>query len=326
MAALVRYDAACRALAAARDVDEVKDIRDKAEGMRAYARQAKNRELEVDAAEIRFRAERRLGEMMAADKAAGNSAQGRRTDLGCSETQVPTLADAGIDKNLAHRARSMAAVPEAEFEGMVGQWRERVSDETRRVETSLLRQGERARRDEALAKAPTEWPAGRYGFIYADPPWRYEHMISESREIENQYPTMALEEICALPVPEIAADDCMLYLWVTSPHLKQGLQVLDAWGFDYRTSLVWVKPSIGPGYYVRTRHELILVGRRGEAATPNGPDKPDSVIEAPRQAHSAKPPIVYDIIERAYPDVPKIELFCRAPRAGWAAWGNQAAA
>jgi N6-adenosine-specific RNA methylase IME4/ParB-like chromosome segregation protein Spo0J len=164
---------------------------------------------------------------------------------------------------------------------------------------------------------------GIFPVIYADPPWQYEHPISDSRRIENQYPTMTIEDICNLPVNDIATDDAVIFLWATTPMLKKGFQVLDAWGFEYRTCMVWVKPSIGPGHWVRNRHELLLIGVKGNIPTPKGEDKPDSVIEAPRQEHSKKPEIVYDIIEKMYPELEKVELFCRQPRQGWKAWGNQ---
>jgi len=164
---------------------------------------------------------------------------------------------------------------------------------------------------------------GSFPVIYADPPWQYEHPISDSRRIENQYPTMPIEEICALPIENISAQDSVLFLWVTSPFLKKGLRVMEAWGFEYRTSMVWIKPSIGPGYWVRQRHEFLLIGTRGNIPTPKGENKPDSVIEAPREEHSKKPDIVYEIIEKMYPELPKVELFCRSPREGWTAWGNE---
>ncbi|MET3790684.1 hypothetical protein [Aquamicrobium terrae] len=142
---LVRYDAACRALAEAKSVDDVKDIRDRSEAMRAYARQAKNKQLEVDAAEIRIRAERRLGEMIADQRATvglntGSLRRGSQTD---PRDDRPTLADAGIDKHLADRARKLAAIPEAEFTEIVSDWRERVERENERVSVNLLKTGER---------------------------------------------------------------------------------------------------------------------------------------------------------------------------------------
>ena len=164
---------------------------------------------------------------------------------------------------------------------------------------------------------------GIFPVIYADPPWQYEHPISDSRRIENQYPTMETSEICAIPVNKITSPDAILFLWATTPMLKHGLEVMDAWGFEYRTSMVWVKPSIGPGQWVRQRHEYLLIGVKGYIPTPKGADKPDSVIEAQRGEHSQKPEIVYEIIETMYPEFDKVELFSRRPREGWTVWGNQ---
>ena len=160
--------------------------------------------------------------------------------------------------------------------------------------------------------------------LYVDPPWRYEHAPDSTRQIENHYPTLSLDEICALPVP--ADDDAVLFLWATSPKLAEAMRVLDAWDFSYRTCMVWVKDRVGMGYYARQRHELLLIAVRGKPETPIESARPDSVIEAPRGAHSAKPERVYEVIEAMYPHLPKVELFARNQRDGWAAWGNQAAA
>lgn len=161
-----------------------------------------------------------------------------------------------------------------------------------------------------------------YHVIYADPPWRYEHAVSSSREIENQYPTMSLDDLCELDVP--AADDAVLFLWATSPKLEEALEVLRAWRFTYRTNAVWVKDRIGMGYYVRQRHELLLIGARGELPTPLAGARYDSVIEAPRGRHSEKPTIVYDMLEDMYPEFELLELFARRKYSErWTAWGNE---
>lgn len=187
------------------------------------------------------------------------------------------------------------------------------------------REERRAERIEQLVEMNTTPLAGpkRYNVIYADPPWRYEHSISTSREIENQYPTMSLEDICNLPINKIAGTDCVLFMWATSPKLTEAMEVLRAWGFEYRTNGVWVKDKIGMGYYFRQQHELLLVATRGNIPTPAPEDRVSSVIEAPRTDHSKKPEQVYEIIERMYGDLPMIELFCRNRREGWEAWGNQ---
>ena len=164
---------------------------------------------------------------------------------------------------------------------------------------------------------------GTYPVIFADPPWRYDYAETDNRAIENQYPTMPIEDICALPVTSIATDDCVLFLWATSPKLIEALDVVKAWGFTYKTCMVWAKDKIGMGYYARQQHELLLIATRGAPPTPAPADRPSSVITATRGEHSAKPDEFYAVIERMYPALPKIELFCRSPRDGWSAWGNQ---
>jgi N6-adenosine-specific RNA methylase IME4 len=168
--------------------------------------------------------------------------------------------------------------------------------------------------------------AAKFPVIYCDPPWRYEYIETESRAIENQYPTMELDAICALPVGEIATDDCVLFMWATSPKLGEAFKVLDAWGFDYRTCAVWDKEVIGMGYYFRQQHELLLVATKGSPVTPLPANRPSSVVRSRREAHSKKPEAFYELIEQMYGDLPRVELFCRSPRPGWAVWGNQAEA
>ena len=147
MTQLIKYEAACRAVAECKAIDEVKAIHDKAEAMRVYARLADDKTMEVDAAEIRIRAERRLGEMIAAQKADGGLNKGGRptTETPRDERGVsrPTLADAGISHDLSSRSQKLAAVPEAEFEHEVGEWRDRVKAEGARVSTRLQEAGDR---------------------------------------------------------------------------------------------------------------------------------------------------------------------------------------
>jgi N6-adenosine-specific RNA methylase IME4 len=176
----------------------------------------------------------------------------------------------------------------------------------------------RARRDPTLVAAPL--PDGPFEMIYADPPWQLGNP-SSAYAPENHYPTMATGEIAALQVP--AAENAMLFLWAVSSRLPDALQVMEAWGFGYRTSIVWVKDWIGLGTWVRHRHELLLIGRRGSHPAPDPEDRPDSVIQQPRRRHSEKPDCAYELIERMYPQASRLELFARSARPGWHAWGNQ---
>jgi len=175
-------------------------------------------------------------------------------------------------------------------------------------------------RDAGLPPAPP-LPEGPFAVIYADPPWRLGNPDGAYAP-ENHYRTMPTEEIAAIAIP--AAEHAVLFLWAVNCLLREALEVMEAWGFRYRTNLVWVKPSIGLGNVVRNRHELLLVGKRGSLQAPDPEDRPDSVIEAPRGAHSEKPACVYELIERMYPQVSKLELFGRGlPRPGWVAWGDE---
>lgn len=181
------------------------------------------------------------------------------------------------------------------------------------------RQVRRRLRDEALP-APPPLPEGPFELIYADPPWQLGYPDSPHAP-ENHYSTMELDPIKALEIP--AAKDAVLFLWVVSSLLGEALEVVRAWGFELKTTICWIKPSIGLGKWVRNRHELLLVCRRGNYPPPDPEDCVDSVVEAPRGRHSEKPEVFYELIEQMYPQASKLELFARSRRAGWSAWGNE---
>jgi N6-adenosine-specific RNA methylase IME4 len=149
-------------------------------------------------------------------------------------------------------------------------------------------------------------------------------LIVTTTGAKTWYPTMDLESICALPVKDLAFEDSILFLWATAPKLAESLKVVEAWGFNYRTSMIWAKDKIGMGYFARNQHEQLLVATRGKIPAPDANVRYSSIINAPRGAHSEKPDEFYEIIESQYPDLAKIELFARNPRDGWARWGNQA--
>ena len=179
----------------------------------------------------------------------------------------------------------------------------------------------RAQRERSLSPAPP-LPEGPFELIYADPPWQLGNPDGINAP-ENHYPTMPLQAIKDLQPP--ATDNAVLFLWAVNCRLPEALELISAWGFTYKTNLVWVKPSIGLGYWARNRHELLLFGTRGQIDLPEPGQAPDSVIEADRGRHSQKPDQAYQLIETAYPHLSKLELFARGqPRAGWQTWGNQA--
>jgi len=186
---------------------------------------------------------------------------------------------------------------------------------------------QRARRERELGKRQATLPDRKYGVIVADPEWRFEPWSRETgmdRVPDNHYPTNPTAVIAARAVAKIAADDCVLFLWATVPMLPDALHVMQAWGFKYKSHLIWNKVHIGTGYWFRNQHELLLVGTKGKIPAPAMGEQWPSIIHEPRTRHSAKPECVLELIEQYFPNLPKIELNRRGePRAGWDAWGNE---
>jgi len=161
----------------------------------------------------------------------------------------------------------------------------------------------------------------KYQVIYADPPWRYDFSKSDSRKIENQYPTMTTREICDLGVP--SDNNSVLYLWATSPKLLEALEVMAAWGFQYKSQAVWDKRKIGMGYWFRGQHEILLVGTKGRFPPPEQSKRTSSVFTYTRGMHSKKPDQIRNLISEWYPTQSRLEMFCRTPAPGWDVFGNE---
>ena len=161
----------------------------------------------------------------------------------------------------------------------------------------------------------------KYQIIYADPPWRYDFSKSNSREIENQYPTMKIEDICSLRIP--SEENSVLYLWATAPKLKEALLVMDSWGFTYKSHSIWDKERLGMGYWFRGQHELLLVGTKGKFPPPSQSLRVGSVIREKRAKHSKKSNRVRELIMSWYPEKTKVEIFARQKTPGWDVWGNE---
>ncbi len=174
----------------------------------------------------------------------------------------------------------------------------------------------------------------RYGTILADPPWQFTNktgkVAPEHRRLAR-YSTMKLDEIAALPVPEVAAPTAHVYLWCPNALLPDGIAVMKAWGFTYKSNIVWHKvrkdggsDGRGVGFYFRNVTELILFGVRGKNARTLAPGRRQvNLLATRKREHSRKPDEQYNIIESCSPG-PFLELFGRGTRSGWKTWGNQA--
>ena len=183
----------------------------------------------------------------------------------------------------------------------------------------------RAVKNEQISKNNAEMiPTDKkYRVIYADPPWSYGCSVPDTvKTPEDYYPAMSTEDICAMPIKEIAEANSVLFMWTTSPHLEESFSVIKAWGFEYKTSFVWDKVKHNMGHYNSVRHEFLLVATRG-SCTPDVKKLFDSVITEERSEHSKKPQQFYTIIETLYTHGEKIELFCRTCWHGWDVFGNQ---
>lgn len=175
-----------------------------------------------------------------------------------------------------------------------------------------------------ISESSKPLPTGqRFPIIYADPATRYVSGFGD-RSIENHYPTMTFDELCALPVADIAMDSSVLLVWTTIPQLRNTMHFIEVWGFEYVSQWCWDKQIQGTGHWAFNEHELLLIATRGDFPAPVPGTQPRSVHHEARTDHSVKPAWFAEQIERIWPKLPKIELFARNPRPGWAAWGNQA--
>ena len=174
-------------------------------------------------------------------------------------------------------------------------------------------------------KKETETPpieiGENYSILYCDPPWKYDFSETTNREIEQKYPTMELEEIKNIEIK--CNDNAVLFMWATAPKLREALELMDAWNFEYKTHAIWDKQKIGMGYWFRGQHELLIVGVKGEFSPPEQEDRVSSVISIKRTKHSKKPDEIRDLISKWYPRHKKIELFAREKHEGWDVWGNE---
>ena len=332
---VTHFDRALYHLQAATRIDETIAIRDQADQLKLLGRQAKDKTLQADAAELAMRAERKLGILIAAAKEAGQLAEGRPKKRSGGE-QFPQLRldDIGVDRKLSSKAQSLARSPEAIFEDVVRQAREKilagkaiVINPTKDV-TSRQKKVMRAIKEAQLAAKARALPKDVYQLIYADPEWKFETWSEEGldRAADNHYPTSDLAAIKARPVGTLAAKDCVLFMWVTAPFhaAGHGAAVMRYWGFEPKAEWIWDKVDQATGYWNRNQHEVLIVGVRGSVPAPAPGTQWPSVIRSRPGAHSEKPDWAYELIEAHFPNLKRIELNARRRRDGWDAWGYEA--
>lgn len=179
-----------------------------------------------------------------------------------------------------------------------------------------------------------DFPNKKYDIIYADPPWSYQSDPNHKRGIwgiaQDHYNTMSIDDLKKLPVPDISNDNCIMFMWVTFPNLQQGLDLMKAWGFTYKTvAFTWVKQNkkgteikkYGLGWYTRSNAEIVLLGRKGKFNRNSAAVQ--QIILSPIEGHSKKPDETRERILKLCGDLPRIELFARQKTPGWDVWGNE---
>ena len=327
MKALVPIDAAMQALAKATTVAEVKDLRDKAEAMRAYARnvhaglEAQNR-----CAEWKIRCERKGGRMLIDMAERGERRGDGRKRL---HDETVSLEELGIDKAQSHRWQLLARMDENEFEAELATCIDAGNELTSAL---MYRSAKRTEHGKTFDPGPIK---GEYRIFYADPPWQYSDKLVEGYgPAEHHYPTLSMDQLCgdqnlpdgrSLPamIDGAAAKDAVLFLWVTSPMLPDAHCVIESWGFEYKSSFVWDKVRHNYGHYNSVRHEFLLIAVRG-SCLPEEKKLHDSVVSIERSGeHSRKPVQFRAMIERMYPNGNRLEVFAREEHEGWTGWGNQ---
>ncbi len=313
-------------LASIESIDYAREIRSRAEAVRTYAKQAGlSRDIINQVVEIRLRAERRAGELLTQSRRQ-RPGEYQRSRAG---TVAPSLSELGISKSQSSHWQRLAHVPDPAFEeflqeakssgaeltGSAAQQMARRFEGTVETAATITRDGEGS-----LTCLSDLINAGeRFSCIYADPPWPYSNQGTRGAT-GRHYPTMDLGEIEALPVSQLAADSCHLHLWTTNGFLFESKRVMEAWGFEFKSAIVWVKPQLGLGNFYRLAHEYLLLGVRGR---PTFRDKAvRSWLEVKRGRHSAKPAEFRQIVERVSPG-PYLELFAREAAKGWTSWGNE---
>jgi N6-adenosine-specific RNA methylase IME4 len=325
--AIQQIDKVRAMLERATTLPELREIVSVADAARVYAKRALcTLEVVNHAQRIKLSAERKAGEVLAKiekDKGGGNVRSGHQSRTATGEK----LKDLGVTKSQSSRWQMLAAIPETEFESVFDLHLDRGREVTSAYFQKLAM---RHRPKNGAVKVSESGTGGvesslsglgkgKFGCIYADPPWEYDNTASRGAA-RNHYETMTVEELCAMPVGELAAPKAHLHLWTTNAFLFECHRILDAWGFEYKGTFVWVKPQIGMGNYWRNSHEIMLIGVRGGLRGQSASER--SWMERERGLHSEKPEEVRERIERLSPG-PYLELFGRRPVAGWTVYGNQ---
>jgi len=314
---LAHFDTARREIALASSIDEVKQIRDKAEALRQYIKQqGAGLEMQNRCAEIKIRAERRAGELLGETEfnKGGRPSENLLQDV----SSLPKLKDFDISEIQSHRWQLEAEVPEEILEQHIAKVK---AEEGELTSISIQRLAARLKRKEYINQT-LAMPTSLYRTIIVDPPWPMEKIEREAAITQQQmdYPVWNIERIRDLPLP--ADDNCHLYLWTTQRFLPISFSILQGWGFSYVFTMVWHKTGgFQPFNLPQYNCEFVLFGRKGNLPFLDTKDF-FTCFNGARREHSRKPDEFYDIVRRVSPE-PRVDYFSREKREGFNQIGNE---
>jgi N6-adenosine-specific RNA methylase IME4 len=350
MTALIQYERARAALADATKVEEILPLKAEVEHLKLYARQIQDRVLLAEAHAFQVRVERKLGLVIQAAKEAGQIAEGRpkKRPENCSASeQFPrvTLDEVGIDRKLSSRAQRLASISERAVEAVIEDMRARVAGGAAKVVLDPVAAAEAAaRKERAKAEHAVRVLDGcdvgdlqalitqgrKFKSILIDPPWKFiaRSEKGEGRSAGEHYTTTGLDPIKALPLTDLAADDCVMFMWMVDWCPKWALELIEHWGFEHKTTaFTWAKQTesgegwhMGQGYWTRANPEDCWLATRGHPQRIHADVR--QLVVAPVMEHSRKPDEIHDRIMRLV-DGPYLEIYARRARNGWVTWGNE---
>ena len=319
---LSRIRDAENALAHCTSPTDAADVADVAEAARTYAKRSGASVAVINqAVRIKVNAERKAGELLA-------GMEMHKGGHGTGNTGLPVLSNLGIKKHQSSKWQKFAAVPD-------DIWKEKLEadSDTRELHSKDMFRLAKEHAPKDSLTAPTKEHTGnhsnfadiarlgvKFGTVYADPPWRYNNQGTRAATDNHYDGTMSVDEICGLPVAEVVAEKAHLHLWTTNAFIYDTKRILEAWGFEYKSTFVWVKPQMGIGNYWRNSHELMITAVKGGLTAASRSEM--SWVECRRGRHSAKPQQVRESIERLSPG-PYLELFGRRAIENWTVFGNQ---
>jgi N6-adenosine-specific RNA methylase IME4 len=292
----------------------------------------KDAELQNMIAEQKIRTQRILGQLIQEGQRKGEIARKGESKYNSlvSNKNKRTLTDIGISRKDSSIFQTIADIPQELFDNTIDEKKDAIK-KSELTTTSMVKvaiEFKKQQRENEMKDVVIEKTDKKYRIFYADPPWKYNEVQHANegnfhmKPLGIHYPSLSITELCDLPIKDLSEENAVLFLWVTSPLLEECFPLIKAWGFKYKTSMVWDKVKHNVGNYVSVRHELLLICTKG-SCTPDIKKLDDSVYSEERTEHSKKPEYFRNFIDKIYPKGDRIELFAREQWEGWDVWGNE---